>query len=128
MEEVTNRLHPGLVGELEAEVTEGMLAPGGRRVLSTPAMIGLMEGAANRAVEHLLPEGWLTVGYLVNVRHLAAAPLGSVVRARAELTEVDGRRLVFKVEAWQGDKKLGEGTHERRVVELRRFLERAAAK
>ncbi|MER3450006.1 MAG: thioesterase, partial [Chloroflexota bacterium] len=95
---------------------------------STPAMIGLMDGAANRAVEHLLPEGWLTVGYLVNVRHLAAAPLGSVVRARAELTEVDGRRLVFKVEAWQGDKKVGEGTHERRVVELKRFLERAAAK
>jgi fluoroacetyl-CoA thioesterase len=125
VEQVVGRIRPGLVGEVEAEVTEGMLAPGGRRVLSTPSMIGLMEGASTRAVDHLLPEGWLTVGYLVNVRHLAAAPLGSRVRARAELIEADGRRLVFRVEAWEGDKKLGEGVHERRIVELRRFLERA---
>lgn len=125
MEEIISRLRPGLTGELEAEVREDMLAPGGRRVLSTPSMIQLMEGASTEAVEHLLPEGWLTVGYLVNVRHLAAAPLGSRVKARAELIEVDGRRLTFRVEAWQGEKKLGEGIHERRIVELRRFLERA---
>lgn len=128
MEGITDRLRPGLVGEVEAEVTEAMLAPGGRRVLSTPAMVGLMEGASTRAVEDLLPAGWLTVGYLVNVKHLAAAPLGSRVRARAELVEVDGRRLVFRVEAWQGAKKLGEGLHERRVVELKRFLERATGR
>jgi predicted thioesterase len=87
-------------------------------------MIALMENAAWRTVAAHLGEGYVTVGTLVNVRHLAATPLGQKVRATAELIEVDGRRLVFKVEAYDERQKIGEGQHERAIVNLDKFLSR----
>jgi len=101
-------------------VAEQHLAPA-RGVLSTPAMIGLMERAASRALTPLLPAGWTSVGTEVCVRHLAATPPGESVRATATLLEARGRRLKFRVEAHNATRKIGEGTHERAIVHLERF-------
>ena len=125
-------VQPGLVGEATTRVSDSNVASaygsGAIEVFATPAMIGLMEGAAARAVAAQLPQGSITVGTRVDVRHLAATPLGGEVRARAELVEVDGRRLVFHVEAFDATEKIGEGTHERAIVDHERLLARARAK
>ena len=125
-------LEPGLVGEYETEVvlenSAQLLGCGSGSVFATPEMIRLMERAAVRAVDHLLPEGYRTVGISVDVRHLAATPLGLTVRARAELLEVDGRKLTFRVEASDEMEKVGEGIHQRAIIDLARFKERAEAK
>src|SRR5258708_18318430 len=117
---------PGLVGESTALVDDSKLArsvgSGGLDVFSTPSLIALMEKAARPAVEPLLPADQTTVGVRVDVRHLAASPPGEQVRARAELVEVDGRRLVFHVEAFDTHEKIGEGSHERMVVDPARLL------
>ena len=122
----------GTVGELTTVVQPEMLAnavgSGGIAVLSTPSMIGLMEGAAHNSVAALLPDGQVTVGTRVDIRHLAATPLGMQVRARAELVEIDGRRLVFHVEAFDEQDKIGEGTHERAIVDPARLLARVTQK
>src|SRR6516162_2889120 len=110
-------LTPGLTGEATTVVvhenTAAAVGAGGVEVFGTPMMIALMENAAWRVVVDALDEGYVTVGTLVNVRHLAATPVGQQVRALAELIEVDGRRLVFRVEAYDEQQKIGEGQHER---------------
>lgn len=106
------------------EHTAAALGAGGVRVFATPLMINLMENAAWRAVQPGLEPGETTVGSLVNIRHLAATPVGATVTATAELVEVDGRRLVFRVEARDDKQLIGEGTHERARVLLERFLAR----
>lgn len=106
------------------ENTAAAVGAGGVEVFATPMMIALMENAAWRAVADYLDEGFVTVGTLVNVRHLAATPLGQDVRARAELIEVDRRRLVFRVEAYDEQQKIGEGIHERFIVQLQSFLQK----
>jgi predicted thioesterase len=121
-------LQPGLKGEASTTVvhenTAAAVGAGGVEVFATPMMIALMENAAWRAVADFLEEGYVSVGTRVDVRHLAATPIGQRVRATAELVEVDGRRLVFRVEAYDEEKKIGEGIHERFIVHLQRFLER----
>ncbi len=121
-------LTPGLTGEATTTVvhenTAAAVGAGGVEVFGTPMMIALMEMAAWRAVEDKLEPGLVTVGTHVNVKHLGATPLGQQVRATAELREADGRRLVFKVEAYDERQKIGEGTHERFIVQLERFLSR----
>lgn len=123
---------PGLVGEQETKVEPGNtakhLGSGQVSVFATPEMIRLMERAAVRAVDSLLPDGYHTVGVHVDVRHLAATPLGMTVRARAELVEVDGRKLTFRVEAFDDVEKVGEGRHGRMIIDLAKFKERAEAK
>jgi len=125
-------LQPGLVGEaseiVTAELTAAVYASGLVAAFATPAMIGLMEGAAFEATRSHLPTGHTTVGIEVNIRHTAATPVGMRVRARAELVRVDGRKLYFNVEAWDEIEKIGEGTHTRMVVEEARFNERFKAK
>src|SRR5258708_29327435 len=122
----------GLVGEASTTVDSSRLASsdgsGGLEVFSTPSLIALMETAARNAVESLLPTDQTTVGIHIAVRHLAATPGGMQVQARAELTELDGRRLVFRVEAFDSQEKIGEGTHERMIVDPARLLARAQAK
>lgn len=121
-------LEIGLRGETTLVVGENETAAhfgaGGVRVLATPVMIGLMENAAWQAVEHELPGGETTVGTRVNVRHMAATRVGERVTATAELVEIDGRRLVFRVSAYDEHRQIGEGTHERARVVLERFLAR----
>jgi len=114
----------GISAQAELIVGDEHLAPE-RGVLSTPRMIGLMEQASSRAVGSLLPSGWTTVGTEVCVRHLAATLPGERVVATARLIEARGRRLRFAVEASNGSRKIGEGTHERAVVHLERFTKGA---
>lgn len=116
----------GLVHEMEKVVQDSDTAAssGGSSlpaVLSTPRMIGWMEGTAHHAILPFLAEGQSSVGVVVNIRHLAATPVGMKVTLRAELLEVDGRRLVFKVEAWDSQEKIGEGLHERFIINCERF-------
>lgn len=123
-------LEVGMRGEAELVVgekeTAAAFGAGGVRVFGTPVMIGLMENAAWRLVQAHMNEGETTVGILVNVRHLAATPVGGHVVATAELVEIDGRRLVFHVTAHDDKQLIGEGTHERARVLLDRFLARLA--
>ncbi len=97
-------------------------------VFGTPAMIALMEEASINTVDKNLPEGFATVGVELNIKHIAATPKGMNITASAELTEIDGRRLVFKVEAFDEVEKIGEGTHKRYIIELEKFRERAQGK
>lgn len=121
-------LVPGLESEATTTVvhenTAAYVGAGGVEVFGTPMMIALMENAAWQAVAGELEEGEATVGTLVNVRHLGATPLGQKVRATAKLLEIDRRRLVFAVEAYDEEKKIGEGLHERFIVNLARFLKK----
>ncbi|HVB60892.1 MAG: thioesterase family protein [Ktedonobacteraceae bacterium] len=123
-------LHTGMTGEAATlvvhENTAAAVGAGGVEVFGTPMMVALMENAAWGAVADDLDQGYVTVGTLVNVKHLGATPLGQHIRAKAELIEIDGRRLVFKVEAFDEQKKIGEGTHERYIVNLERFMQRLA--
>lgn len=125
-------LAPGLKGELtlvvEEQHTAAAYGSGLVPVLSTPHLVALLESAAKEAVQPFLNEGQSTVGILVNVRHLAATPVGMRVRACAELVEVDGRRLRFRVEAWDEREKVAEGEHERFVIDWDRFMARVAQK
>jgi fluoroacetyl-CoA thioesterase len=121
-------LEIGMTGESTTTVvyenTAAYVGAGGVEVFATPMMIALMENASWRAVADGLEEEYVTVGTLVNVHHLAATPLGQQVRATAELVEIDRRRLVFKVEAFDEQQKIGEGFHERFIVHLERFLKK----
>lgn len=122
----------GTKGEFTTEVTSNLatdfLGVGGAHVLSTPHMIGLMEKTCRDAVLPLLDPGYDTVGTHVNVSHLAAAPLGSLVHFRVEVTAVNERRIEFRVEAATDREKIGEGAHQRTVINVAKFAARQAAK
>jgi len=100
----------------------------GARVLSTPHMIGLMEWTCRNTVKPLLDEGYDTVGTHVNVAHLGAAPIGMSVIFTAEVVAVNERRVTFKVEARDEKGKIGEGSHERAIINVARFAARMAEK
>ena len=122
----------GLNAEITLTVTEADTAAkwgsGLVPVFGTPSLVGLMEAAAVKALEGHLPEGQTTVGGHIDVRHLAATPVGMQVRARAELTSIDGRKLTFQIEAWDEVEKIGEALHERFVIDTEKFIARAKAK
>jgi fluoroacetyl-CoA thioesterase len=98
------------------------------QVLATPVMILIMENAALAAIKPYLDQGESAVGTAINVRHLAATPVGHDVRAEAEVIKVDGKRLEFMVSASDGMDEIGSGTHQRMVIDLRSFNERLAKK
>ena len=122
----------GLTGSAELVIGEEHTAPrvgsGRVHVLATPVMINLMEAAALAAVEHLLPQGYQSLGTRLEVGHYAATPTGMRVRATAELTRVDGRMLEFRVAAHDARERIGDGTHTRVVVNVARFDQRVQAK
>lgn len=126
------QLIPGLKGEIllkvEQEHTAKHLGSGSVLVLATPQMILLMEMASVHAVDHLLPEGQRTVGVALDVRHLAATPMGMNVTVKSELLEVDGRKLRFRVEAWDEQEKVGEGFHNRAIIDVQRFGQKVQEK
>jgi fluoroacetyl-CoA thioesterase len=98
------------------------------RVFATPMMVTAMENAALNAVRHYLDPGESAVGTLVNVRHIAATPAGHRITAEAEVTKVDGRRIEFKVSARDEIELIGDGTHERMVVDMNRLDQRLKTK
>lgn len=125
---ITLNLPAGLTGIAELIVGEQHTAPrigsGRIHVLATPVMINLMESAALAAVESSLPEEHQSLGTHLDVTHIAATPVGMKVRATAEVLRVEGRTIYFKVAASDERELIGEGTHERVVVNLARFDKR----
>lgn len=119
-------LEPGITGKYPFEVTDDLSTDVagslGNRVLATPRMIAMMERTAMRAVWNDLPDDATCVGYAVNIRHIASAPLGAECVAYAELTGVaDGRKLRFDVRVECNGRTIGVGTHERRLINARKF-------
>jgi predicted thioesterase len=127
-----HRIAPGVKGEMKRLVTAdaaiNFLGDASVRVLSTPHMIGYMERTCRDAALPLLEAGYDTVGTKVNVSHLAAAPIGACVSFTAEIAAVADRRIEFRVEAWNEQEKIGEGTHERAVINVAKFAARLARK
>jgi len=125
-------LAPGIFNEITFTVTPELTAKavgsGTLEVLATPVMIAKMEEAAWTAVSDHLEEGSGSVGTLMNAQHLSATPVGMTVTCRAELTEVSGRKLVYKVSAWDAKGPIGEGIHERAVIQNERFVAKAYSK
>lgn len=97
-------------------------------VVSTPTVIALMEQSAVDSIQPSLPEGWSSVGTLVNVNHIAATPIGMTVTAYAELIGVDGRRLIFSIAARNEKELISEGIHERFIVNKEQFINKANSK
>ncbi|MEW5846566.1 MAG: thioesterase family protein [Bacteroidota bacterium] len=97
-------------------------------VFATPAMVALMEKAALNAVLPHLPEGFNTVGTEVCVKHTKATPMGWAVYSKATLKELDGKKLVFEVVAWDKEGEIGRGTHTRYIIESKRFMEKFSSK
>jgi predicted thioesterase len=115
-------LEPGLRGTFEFKVEERFSTGHvGIQVLSTPGMIAMMELASMKLVQPYLDEGSTTVGTRVCIDHKAPAPIGAIVSVTSELISVEGRKLVFRVSAQWGDKLLGEGSHERFIVNKEKF-------
>jgi predicted thioesterase len=127
-----DELKPGLKGELMQVVTEQDTASRYRSGLvvafATPALVALMESASVVAIHKYLSSNQTSVGVEVNIKHLAPTPVGMSVLARAELLEVNGNRLRFKLEAWDDKEKVGEGTHVRAIINSARFAERLKQK
>jgi predicted thioesterase len=111
---------PGLKGEREVRVTEAQTTThaGGRRILTAPAMIMEMELTAQDVTQPFLPADHTTVGYEICIRHRRPTPVGESFRVTAELLEVDERRLLFRVEAYNARDRIGEGTLRRTIVRL----------
>jgi predicted thioesterase len=127
-----SRIRPGLTGTSELTVAPEHTAPfvgsGRIAVLATPVMINVIEGAALAAIEHLLPAGHQSLGIHLDVRHFAATPVGLHVTATAEVLEVEGRTVTFRVDVHDEREAIGGGTHQRVVVSVARFDERVQGK
>jgi len=107
---------------VEHKDTAAVYGSGALEVFATPAMIALMEKTSLESVTDKIGEGNTTVGIAVNIKHLKASPVGSTIRCEAEIIEVDRRRLVFSVKCFEDETLVGEGTHERFVVDSEKFM------
>lgn len=114
--------------EVKREMTVAHFVEDMPEVYGTPIMIYHLENTAAAAIQEFLPDGWITVGVVVNVKHLAATPVGVKVTTRAEVIEVGDYTITFAVEAHDGFEKIGEGTHVRAAVDMERFMKRVKAK
>jgi fluoroacetyl-CoA thioesterase len=129
---MTNEITIGLTLEnslvVEAEHTPLNWHSGVGEVLATPQMVGWMEATAVDVVDHLLPEGYHSVGTILDIRHLAATPVGAKVTIRATLVAIEGKTLTFHVSAYDLSGLIGEGKHQRYIINLKRFQARAKAR
>jgi fluoroacetyl-CoA thioesterase len=127
-----SHITPGLIGTADLIVAPEHTAPfvgsGRIRVLATPVMINLIEAAALKAVEHLLPAGHQSLGIHLDIRHTAATPVGLRVTATAQVMRVEGRTITFHTEARDEREPIGGGTHQRVIVNVARFDERVQRK
>ncbi len=130
--ELSELIHPGMTREdsypIDVENSAIHIGSGSSRVLATPWMIAFMERTSHRLLTCCLPEGYSSVGTHLDVRHLAATPVGATIRIRVEVLSLDGNRVNFSMEAWDDLEKIGEGIHERVVIEEARFLRRVQTK
>ena len=130
--DLTEIIQPGLIKEeafpVDEDKTARHVGSGSSRVLATPWLIAFMERLSHRLLADHLPAGFSSVGVHVDVRHLAPTPLGSTVRVRTEIIALDGSRVSFVVQAWDETELVGEGTHQRMVIDEARFLRRVEAK
>ncbi|MCH7699995.1 MAG: thioesterase family protein [Chloroflexi bacterium] len=119
-------LKPGVSDEQTITTTAEMgivhLGPDAPSMYSTPAMVSLIEGTCVRLLSRYVEAGEQSVGYRIDIRHLAPTPVGKQVTAKVALREVNGRRYIFDVECWNEDGvKIGEGLHERALIDINRF-------
>jgi len=118
----------GMTGTMEIYVTEGDTASkvgsGNLEVFSTPSMIALMENTSKSCVDLHLPFGYTTVGIELNIKHIKPSPIGMKIRCEALLIKVQGKKLIFNVEAWDEKGKIGEGAHTRYIVNSEEFMKK----
>ncbi len=130
--EIAELIHPGMVREDSFDITPENsaihLGSGSARVLATPWMIAFMERVSHRLLMCCLPEGYSSVGTHLDVRHLAPTPVGASIRVRSEVVSLEGSRIYFSIEAWDKFEKIGEGQHERVIIEEARFWRRVEKK
>ena len=126
--EITIGMTGSVSTTVEREDTAYEVGSGALLVYATPCMVALMEGAACEAIAAAFGEDKTSVGIELNISHLSATPVGLEVRAEAEVTEVSGSIITFRVTAYDEAGKIGEGTHKRAVVTTQRFLDKAYSK
>lgn len=130
--DVLKSVTPGITGTstllVGSEHTAAKVGSGVIPVLATPVMINVIEAAALACAEHLLPEGHQSLGIRLDVSHVAATPVGMTITAEAKVLKVEGRTIYFEVACRDEKELIGEGTHERVVVNVARFAERVRRK
>ena len=114
--------------QVDREDTAKEVGSGALMVYATPCMVDLMEGAACEAIEACLPEGQTSVGTALNIAHISATPVGHEVRAEAEVTAVEGKKITFSLAAYDEAGEIGHGTHTRVIVNSQKFLEKTYEK
>ncbi len=126
------KLIPGIQGHAEMVIKEqdlaNMVGSGDLPVLATPAMAALMEAAAVNSLLEKLPPGETTVGVKLDISHLAATPKGKKVFAKASLEQIEGKKLVFTLLAWDEIERIGQGKHERIIIQRDKFMKRIESK
>lgn len=129
---IKTSLTPHLIREetflVEEQHTAYHIGSGDERVLGTPWMISFMERVSNRLVAEHLPDGIISVGIHVDVKHLAATPVNAEIRIRATVTALFSRRVTLRVDAWDSSEKIGEGNHTRALVVRDQFMKRVMGK
>lgn len=128
MEKIKVGLNSSIETDVKSEHSASKYGSGMVDVLATPAMIALMECTAKNAVDLHLPVGYTTVGTKVDVVHIAATPIGMKITVNAKLIEIKGKKLIFRVEAFDEVEKIGEGIHERYVINSDKFMEKVNSK
>ena len=130
--ELSEHIQPGMTREdsfpIGAENSAIHLGSGSSRVLATPWMIAFMERVSHRLLMCCLPEGYSSVGTHLDVRHLAPTPVGSTIQVKVEVLSLEGNKVFFSIEAWDHLEKIGEGRHERVVIDEARFMNRVEKK
>lgn len=128
MEELKAGLRGEVTSLVEPQDTAQEVGSGSLKVFATPCMVAMMEGAACEAIADCMPEGQTSVGTRLEIRHTSATPVGLEVRAEAELTAVEGKKLTFQVRAFDEKGEIGSGIHERVLVTEQKFLDKTYEK